>query len=234
MPTRRETLSFALASVVISKCGWAACTQEPLQAAIERAGGERALKSVKSLRWQGTARIFAAERIVEIGVATEVMPFASARSDSWLLADGPEKKRSLFLDGEQGWSVRNGQRSPMPEAMRVHEQQQFAIYGLMLLVGVCAVRSPTAHADYPGLTAVAVEHRSAPPTTLYFDAAHRLAAASNRVTDPEDITKSIPQRFEFVGEMVVRGVPWPRIIRIRQNDAPYFELTLNELIIARH
>lgn len=235
MLSRRDFVIASMVAFAIREAIAADCHPELLKQAIAKAGGEKLLRSVKELRWHGTAKIFAGDRVIEIGASTAVKPFVSARSDTWLLSDGPEKKRSLLLDGGQGWMERNGQRTPMPEAMRIHEQQQYAFYGLMLLVEVCAhVVVSTQPAMLRGLRGVEVEHEGAPRTAFYFEKEHRLVAATNRVNDPEDSSKPpIEQRFSFDGEIVDRGVRWPRTLKIFQREAPYFELTLNEFVAER-
>ena len=77
---------------------------------IAAAGGRAALERVKTLSWTGNARIFTGGRTIDIGVSTRVTPFAAARSDSWLAAEGPAKTRSLIIDGAQGFVERDGTR----------------------------------------------------------------------------------------------------------------------------
>src|SRR5262245_3632749 len=112
MLSRRDFVVVSLAAFATREAFPAGCHPDLLKNAVAKAGGEKVLRSIKELRWQGTAKIFAGNRVIEIGASTVVKPFLSARSDTWLLSDGPEKQRSLILDGEQGWMERNGQRAP--------------------------------------------------------------------------------------------------------------------------
>ena len=165
-----------------------------------------------TLRWTGTARIFVGERTIDIGVSTRVVPFASARSDTWLASDGPSKTRSLVIEGDQGWIERDSARQPMPAAMLAHERLQYGLYGLML----------STHAKD---RCVHAAHDGAPPTILCFARDGRLESGSNVVPDP-DGGPPIPQSFAFDGDIVSNGTHWPRTIRISQRGKPYFELNL--------
>jgi hypothetical protein len=71
-----------------------------------------------------------------------------------------------------------------------------------------------------------VEHPSAPPMDLRFDKSGKLIRAAYSVRDPSGGAAPIPQVVEFSGEMTSNGVKWPKRISIKQNDAPYFDLTL--------
>jgi hypothetical protein len=227
MPTRRSALALLTA---FAASGF---RREPaaalLDRAIARAGGRRALDRAKVLAWTGEAMIFAGGRRIEIGASTVVEPFAYARSESWLKADGPARSRTMLIEGDQGRILRGGKTEPMPAAMLAHERQQFAAYGLMRLVTLrdkgAAFR--LAGPDATGLQGLEVAHPSAPPAVLWFGPDGRLAALTDRVPDPEGGPAPIEQRFTFEGEIVGAGVRWPRTLRIAQNGAPYFELTLS-------
>ena len=196
-----------------------------LDRAITRAGGAAALSRAKVLRWTGTAKIFAGAQVIEIGVSTTVRPWVGARSDSWLLADGPSKTRSLIIDGAEGWTERDGVRGPMPPAMLAHERAQYALYGLMLLT---PLRDPAAKLSVDaGRREIAVSHTDAPTTVLIFDPDGRLAGARNDVPSPDPAGGVVHQDFRFEGEIVSHGVRWPRRLTIDQDGKPYFDLTLS-------
>jgi len=93
----------------------------------------------QSLQWTGTAKVFAGDRTIDIGVSTRVTPFVRARSDSWLLEQGPSSTRSRIIEPDGGWIERAGKREPMPAAMLRHERRQFAIYGQMQMALARAV-----------------------------------------------------------------------------------------------
>ena len=200
-----------------------------LDRAIRRAGGSAALRQARALKWKGEATIHAGQRRIDIGVSTHVIPFVSARSDSWLLSDGPAKTRSLIVEPQGGWIERDGKRTPMPDAMLQHERAQYAIYGLMLLVplsdpGASGVAGPAPNT-------LLARHPGAPDTTFGLDPDGRLAWASNSVRRPEG-EGSVEQRFEFSGSMRDRGVRWPARIEIAQDRLPYFDLRLSHFEIS--
>lgn len=225
MPTRRTLLAAALSlAAAPALAASSACGSALLKRAMARMGGADVLAKVTTLHWTGSAKIFAGDRVIEIGASTTVRPFQSARSDTWLRSEGPTRARSLIIEDGRGFLERNGQRTDMPAAMLAHETQQYALYGLMLLAPLCA---PGAEASLAGDHEIEVIHPKAPRTVLSFDAEARLVQATNRMVSPDQVGgPDIDQVFDFSGEVTGGGVRWPRIIAIRQNGAPYFELTI--------
>ena len=202
--------------------------------AIRAAGGRDALEQAATLRWSGDAVVYAGDRRLDIRVATVVRPFQSARSETWLREQGPATKRTLVIDGDDGWIERNGRREPLPAAALRHEIQQYALYGLMRLLPLLedgvALRALPPTAD--GGVALHVEHPAAPAADLYFDAHARLRAIVDQVIDPNG-GPPISQRIELRGTARGAVVRWPRTIRILQDGAPYFELTIRRLTTGR-
>src|SRR6185369_7414457 len=161
----RRIFSATVALILMAPC--ASQAADLLDKAMARAGGAARLARVNELRWTGTAKIFAGARIIEIGVSTMVHPGKDARSDTWLLSDGPAKTRSLIVEGSQGWSEMNGVRTPLPPAQAANEAQQYALYALMLLTPLRDGRGSFA---IDGVKPeIAVTYPGAPPTRLTFD-----------------------------------------------------------------
>lgn len=225
MPHRREVLA---ATAAFALCGFRG--EGLLDRAIRRAGGMRALRRVRRLGWTGHADVTGpAGQIIQIGLSTVVEPFVRARSESWLLRDGPQKTNTLLIEPNEAWIERTGKtRQPMPAAMAAHERAQYALYGLMLLVTLRdhgASATPGALAD----TLVA-QHPSAPETVLRFDHEANLIEAKNTVPAP-DGNGTIDQRFQFEGKISDSGVRWPRRLVIEQHGKPYFDLTLDSFAV---
>ncbi len=197
-----------------------------LNRAIRAAGGHEALSRVSGLGWTGEAEIHAGGQDIRIAVETRVSPFRFARSDTWIAAQGRGSLRSLIVDATGAWQERGGIRTALPDAQARHERQQFAIYGLMLLTPLL---------DTPlGVTpdgALVTHHPSAPETILRLDNRGRLVAAENTVDAPDGAGR-IAQRFDFSGEITSRGVRWPRVISIRQDGKPYFDLMLETFAVS--
>jgi hypothetical protein len=221
--TRR---AIALAAAAMPLCARAAPgPAKEIDRAMELMGGRKVLEKVRVLRWTGAAKIYGGPQVIEIGVSTVVRPFRGAQSDSWLLSEGPAKTRSLIIDGDRGWTVRDGIRAPMPPAMLAHERAQYALYGLMLLAplkesGAIALASPGDERR------VLVSHPGAPSTLFDFYDDDRLGSAHNAVPSPDEGGKPIAQDITFEGEITGGGVRWPRKLTIRQSGQLYFELTL--------
>jgi hypothetical protein len=202
--------------------GRPARTNPLLADAIDRAGGHDALARVRTLAWDGHAVVHVGGREIPIGVSTRVAPFDWARSTSWLEPEGASKARTMIVARDAAWIESDGRRQPMEAAMAVHERQQYAIYGLMLLEpldrpGVSVEPLPD------GRRGLRVRHPLAPAAELLFDADARLSEMRNTVADPHG-GAPVAQRFVFSGEVVSNGVRWPRTLRIEQAGRPYFDL----------
>jgi hypothetical protein len=220
MLARRTFLAGCAAALPLPARAAPSAADRLLARAIEAAGGETALARVRSLHWTGQARIHDGAQVVEIGVDTTVVPFRSARSETWLLSQGPASRRAMVLDGADLFLERSGVRSAAPAAQARHERQQFALYGLMLLV---PLRGHLAGVTPQG--ELVTRHPEAPTTTLVFDAAARLVGAENVVDAPQGDGR-IAQSIAFEERLESRGVRWPRKLSIRQDGRPYFDLAL--------
>ena len=228
-----RSLLLLVTLLLLASCARIAPRPDPgqalLQQAIDAAGGEAALTRARILTWSGTAAVFAGDKTIELGVDSRVVPFRSAQSDTWLRDSGRATLRSLQIDGDQGWMVRDGQRTPMPARMLRHEQSQYAVYGLMRLVTLRdqGVVLRMLAADGKGRRGLHIQHPSAPDADMYFNSDGRLTYLIDSVpAGDSDATAS--QRFEFEGSIEGDGVRWPRILRIYQNGKPFFELRLQQ------
>lgn len=199
-----------------------------LDAAIDAAGGEAALSQVKELDWTGTAIVTADGKTTEIEVQTIVRPFTYARTTSWPKAEGEKAARTIQAEFGKAWTVNRVVWTPMSEAESAHENQQYSLYGLMLLTPLkdASVTVREAPAGSDGTRALQVVHPKAAPAELEFDSSGKLVRAGFSVRDPKGGAADIVQIVKFSGEIVSNGVKWPRRITIEQNGAPYFDLTL--------
>jgi hypothetical protein len=225
-PSRRLLLGVALA-LGASPALAADPARDLVEKAIARAGGRAALERAKVLAWTGEAVVHVGDRTIELGVDTTVRPFDYAHGTSWLKAEGPGASRALLIEGDKGTLVRQGVSSPMPQAMRRHETQQYAVYGLMRLLPLLerGVALKVVHDD-GGLAWLEAAHPKAPFARLGFDADGRLARLSDTVVSP-DGGADIAQVFTFEGEITGGGVRWPRKLSIVQDGKPFFDLTLS-------
>jgi hypothetical protein len=73
---------------------------------------------------------------------------------------------------------------------------------------------------------IAVAHPAAPPTVLVFAKDGALKSARNMVPAPDGKGPPVHQTIRFEGEMVSRGVHWPRRIVISHDGKPYYDLKL--------
>jgi len=217
---RRPVLA-ALASLLPAR-GWAA---EPslLDRAIARAGGEEALRRARRLQWTGEALAFTPTGSNLVGVSTTIVPFRAARTDAWLIAEGPARPRTLAVEGDNGWTEQNGVRRPMSEAMLAHWKAHYALYGLMRLV---PLRDPGVSIEENAQALqITVVHPQAPRTTLAFDAEARLIGAADTIPAP-DGGHSISQVVAFEGEITDSGARWPQFLRVSRDGRPHLELRL--------
>jgi hypothetical protein len=199
-----------------------------LDAAIEAAGGEAALSKVKELDWTGTAVVNADGKTTEIEVQTVVRPLSYARTTSWPKAEGEKAARTIQAEFGRAWTVNRVTWTPMTEAEAAHENQQYALYGLMLLAPLkdAAATVKEAPVGTDGTRAIQITHPKAQPTELEFDSSGKLVRAGFSVRDPKGGAADIVQIAKFSGEIVSNGVKWPKRITIEQNGAPYFDLTI--------
>ena len=199
-----------------------------LDAAIDAAGGQAALAQVKELEWTGTATINAGGKTTVVDVETVVRPLASgARSSSWVKADGPKTARTIQAEQGKAWTVNRVTWTPMPEAQAVHENQQFALYSLMLLT---PLKDPAAKvveqpAGADGSRTIRATLANGMGGDLKFDPAGKLVGADLTVRDPAG-GADIAETVTFSGEIVSNGVKWPKKVTILQKGQPYFELDI--------
>jgi hypothetical protein len=212
-------MNIALCVVLLATfvTGWAApaTTADPvaerlLSEAIVAAGGQSALSKAPVLAWTGTARIYSSKKIINISVDTVVEPPIRAKSISWLTEIGRSTERTLAIEGTGGTLTRDGVRTPMPQLMFQHEQQQYAIYELLRLTplrraGVALTLLPN---DRSGLRGVQVRRPTLPDANVWFDKDARLAMVQTIVTDP-DSGASISEEVVLSGQMEDKGVHWP-------------------------
>ena len=190
---------------------------------IDSSSAAAATVKQRSLSWTGTGRVFPGGTLLELGVRTSVLPFVSARSETWILAQGPESARVMIIEPGGGWIERGGKREAMPESMLRHERQQFAIYGQMQVAIARAAALKGRRGE--SIVVAGVEGISV-STEFRFDRRGVLAEARNEVDDPDGAGKRIAQIFKFSGSIGGRGLRWPRHMEIVQNGQPYFTLDL--------
>lgn len=177
---------------------------------------------LRALHWTGTAEVYPPGRTLRLGVETSLTPFASARSDTWLIEQGRASLRSLIVTPNGGWLERGGIREAMPPAMLHHERQQYAVYGQMQL----ALMQTRRGAPSGGTVLIRGDGQASVDTLFRFDRDGRLVGASNVVDDPQTPGATIAQQFTFSGEVRSGALRWPQRIAIAQDGAPYFLLEI--------
>ncbi len=199
-----------------------------LDAAIEAAGGETALAQVKELDWTGSAVVNADGKTTEIELQTIVRPFTYGRTTSWPRAEGEKAARTIQAEFGRAWTVNRVTWTPMSEAAGTHENQQYALFGVMTLVPLkeAGVKVEETARGEDGVRNLHVEHPKAPPMDLSFDKSGKLVRAAYSVTDPAGGAAPLAMVAEFSGEIDSNGVKWPKKISIKQNDKPYFDLDI--------
>ncbi|HKQ96900.1 MAG TPA: hypothetical protein VJV75_03380, partial [Candidatus Polarisedimenticolia bacterium] len=182
-----------------------------------------------AFRWNGTAAVNAGGRDIALAGTWRLAPPRQARVETWERLRGPESTRTLLIDGERGWTVKDGKSAPMPPEMQAHEASQFHLYALMRLVPLdqpgCRVDLlPNDAAGREGLRAVCAGY---PDAELFFDPTARLVRIVTRITDPGS-GKPVVQVADLEGTIESHGVRWPRIIRLGWDGQPYFGLEILE------
>ncbi len=181
-------------------------------------GGAALLARVRAIGWTGTARVMTAGRPLELGVETRIEPFTRARTDSWLIDEGRVEKRTLMIEGQQGFVVFKGRQVALPPAEAEHERQQFGIYGHMLLAGTALPRAA-------GIMSV----RAGYPNALIAQGRDGMPAVAAYVIESPDATGTLRERFTFSGSITDQGLRWPRRIAMTRNGAAFSTLIIDEL-----
>jgi len=198
---------------------------DPIERAMQAAGGRALLARVKSIRWTGTAKVFAGDRTIDLGVETYVEPFLRARSDSWPAKDGRSERRTLMIEGERGFKVVKGVQSALPPAATLNERQQFGAYGYMLMAGARWETLPrgVARGTRTGF----------PSIDCRFGKDGRLLSADYVVASPEDSAPAKPIReyLRFAGTVTDKGVRWPQRLAIAQDNRPFFALSIDDFSV---
>ena len=199
-----------------------------IEASIAAMGGEAGLSKVKELAWTGAATVTAAGKTTEIEMETLLRPFTFARTTSWPKGAARKGARSIQAEYGEAWTIQGVSWAPMPAPQAENENQQFGLYGVMLLT---SLKDPSAKVTETapgkdGTRNLHVEHAGAPPVDLRFDAAGKLVRAEDSVRDPTGAAAPLRQVATFSGTMTSNGVAWPKHISIQQNGEPFFELEL--------
>lgn len=199
-----------------------------LDAAIDAAGGEAALSKVQELYWTGTAKVTAADKVTDLGVATIVRPFQNARFSSWPVADGAKKARTIQIEQGKAWDINKTTWIPMPDAQAKNENEQMGLYSFMLLTPLKSADAKVTEepAAKDGARAIKATYHDQ-TIELAFDASGKLVRASGNVADPKG-GADIAQVATFSGEVISDGVKWPQHIAITQNGAPFYEVDITK------
>lgn len=202
---------------------------DPIARAMAAIGGRALIERVRSLRWAGTARVFAGARTIDLGVETFVEPFVRARSDSWPASEGRSAMRTLMIEGDRGFTVIDGKQSALGPAATAHERQQFGVYGYMLMAG--ARWTAGSNGRLMG------EHPDFPPIEIRCGRDGRVQSADYVVASPDEAAppgnpaSRLREHFAFAGAIADQGVTWPRRIAIVQDGKPFFALSIDSFTV---
>jgi hypothetical protein len=198
---------------------------DPVERAMEAIGGRAVLERVRSIRWAGTAKVFAGSKTIDIGVETYVEPFVRARSDSWLVSEGRSAMRTLMIEGERGFKVIEGTQSDLSPATAINERQQFGAYGYMLMAGA---RWETARGVLHG------SRTGFPSIDIRLGKDGRMLSADYAVLAPDEPDadgKQIREYLRFAGSVTDKGVRWPQRLAIAQDNRPFFALSIDHFSV---
>ncbi|MDB5705672.1 MAG: hypothetical protein JWN66_2788 [Sphingomonas bacterium] len=186
-------------------------------------GGRALIEQVRSIRWSGTAAVFVGAKTIDLGVETVLEPFVRARSDSWLVMEGRSTRRTLMIEGDQGFKVVDRQQSALSPAATINERQQFGVYGYMLMAGArwTAGRGGRMRGERTGF----------PPIEIACGPDGRIKSADYVVASPDQGGQPIREHFAFAGTMSDKGVNWPHKIAIVQDGKPFFALSIDEFVV---
>jgi hypothetical protein len=208
--------------------------QDPARALLDRAisaaGGVAALQRHRVLAWHGTASINVSGRTIRIEGDWRIEPPDRAHIETFEIDKGPASMRSLFIDGDKGWTIREGQSTVLPRLFVGNEREQFYLYWLARLVPMLdrEFRLTMVEPDEQKQAGFRVEREGRRDATLYFAADARLARIVSSVTDPTS-GADLPQELRFSGAIASQGIRWPRRIQVVQKGTVFFDLELSDL-----
>jgi hypothetical protein len=208
--------------------------QDPARALLDRAiaaaGGATNLQRHRVLAWHGTASIDVSGRTVRIEGDWRIEPPDRAHIETFEIDKGPASTRSLFIDGDKGWTIRDGQSLVLPKLFVGNEREQFYLYWLARLVPLLEkeFRLTMVEPDEQRRAGFRVEREGRREATLYFTADARLVRIVSTVTDPASGLE-LPQELRFSGEITAGGIRWPRRIQVVQKGTVFFDLELSDL-----
>jgi hypothetical protein len=208
--------------------------QDPARALLDRAisaaGGAANLQRHRVLAWHGTASITVSGRTVRIEGDWRIEPPDRAHIETFEIDKGPVSTRSLVIDGDKGWTIKDGQSLVLPQLFVGNEREQFYLYWLARLVPMLDkdFRLTMVEPDEQKRAGFRVERAGRRDATLYFTPDARLARIVSAVTDPTS-GADLPQELRFSGEIAARGIRWPRRIQVVQKGTVFFDLELSDL-----
>ncbi|MCW3848432.1 hypothetical protein OF829_14415 [Sphingomonas sp. LB-2] len=180
-------------------------------------------RRVAALNWEGVAEFVSRAQELSIHVKTRVEPFVPrARSETWLIGRDPRDVRTLIVEGDKGWMERGGARTPLPAAQGHHENQQYAIYGFLVMA---AQRKDSGKG---------LRLNRADCWPFEYDAADGRVTAATYTVDAPDGNGSIAETIRCSDWRDVSGLSWPHKLVIEQRPSTgagnsIFSLTLDTM-----
>jgi hypothetical protein len=201
-----------------------------LNRAISAAGGAANLQRHRVLAWHGIASVNVSGRTVRIEGDWRIEPPDRAHIETFEVDKGPASMRSLFIDGDKGWTTKDGKSIVLPQLFVGNEREQFYLYWLVRLVPMLdqEFRLTTVAPDAQRRPGFRVERDGRRDATLYFTPEARLARIVTTVTDPTS-GADLTQELRFTGDLAANGIRWPRRIQVVQKDTVFFDLELSAL-----
>jgi hypothetical protein len=192
--------------------------------AIAARGGEEALKRATVLEWRGRATSYADHgEPVAIEGRWIVEPPDRGVIFTSEAGKARDSSRRLVLLGSEGWTEEGGERKALPPDVLASERDQFYFASLLR---VLPLRDPDVTLTALGPRSLRVEKENRPTVEMVFDGTGWLDRMRARVADPDGAT--VTEEITFTGEVVARGVRWPRRINVSRNGAPFVDLEIVE------
>ena len=199
-----------------------------VERAIKARGGEEALKRATVLEWRGRATSYAdKEGPVAIVGRWIVEPPDRGVVVTSEAGKGRDSTRRLVVLGSEGWTEEGGERKALPPDILASERDQFYFASLLR---VLPLRDPDVKLTATGPRSLRVEKEGRPTVDMVFDGTGWLDTIRARVADPDGET--VAEEITFTGEVVARGIRWPRRINVSRNGAPFVDLEIEEFRVA--
>jgi hypothetical protein len=198
-----------------------------LDKAIAAAGGANALAAATTIEWTARGTAYTSGSAEAIEGRWLLQPPDAAEVTTWAPGQPAGSGQRIVISGANGWTERNGVRTPLPAAAVAHERDQLYVFSLMRLL---PLRDPEMELSMVSPRTLLVRHPRRPDVEAVFGDDDRLTALRTTISHPED-NSDIVHEVRVGGIISGGGITWPRTIRVTHDGKPALDLEVTSLTL---